>query len=75
MLFIVAFGVFLTQFILDKLLLTYFYKECTEHNDVLNRVFLRILKYGIAVYLAFAALTLTMNQCTTFNVDTELLSV
>lgn len=75
MLYLVAFCVFLTQFILDKLLLTYFYKECVEHNDVLNRVFIRTLKYGVSVYLAFAALTLTMNQCTTFNVDAELLTV
>lgn len=52
-LFIVASGILITQMIIDKLLITYFYKERVEHNDLLNRSALRIMKYSLGAFLLF----------------------
>ena len=52
---VVSFLALGAQYILDKLLVTYYYKEQVEHNDYLNRVVLNILKYGIVSFYLFAA--------------------
>lgn len=63
MLFLVAGLVFLIQFMVDKLMITYYYKERPQHNDFLNRSALRILKYGIAIFSFFGGIALTQNYC------------
>ena len=57
-LFITSLFVFLIQFILDKILITYFWKEQVIHNDLLNRFTLRIIKYGICIFLYFGGVAL-----------------
>lgn len=63
MLFIVAGMVFLIQFMVDKLMITYYFKERPQHNDFLNRSALRIIKYGIAFFSFFGGIALTQNYC------------
>jgi hypothetical protein len=43
------------QFIVDKLLITYYYKQKPEHNDFLNRNFLKALKYSPVIFFCVAA--------------------
>lgn len=50
-LFVTAAAVFTVEYVLDKLLITYYYKERVENNDFLNRSTLRVLKYGIVIFL------------------------
>jgi hypothetical protein len=57
----------LIQFILDKLLVTYYYKERVEHNDLLNRAVLKVMKYGAFVFLCFASTAIADNYCTMTN--------
>lgn len=67
MLFITASVIFLGQYLFDKLLVTYYYKERVEHNDYLNRSSLIALKYGIVVFLYFSGKSLTNNYCSVTN--------
>ena len=69
MLFIVASCVLLAQYIIDKLLVTYYYKERVEHNDYLNRWTLKVLKYGIVSFLFFAAFAMHSNYCALNNIE------
>jgi hypothetical protein len=46
---------------------TYYYKERVEHNDFLNRVALKILKYGIIVFLFFSSVAMQSNHCSIIN--------
>jgi len=64
LLFIVTFFIILVQYILDKLLITYYFKERVEQNDLLNRTALNILKYGIVVFMFFGGWIITSNHCT-----------
>jgi hypothetical protein len=79
-LFVIATFVFLTQFILDKLFITYFYKEKVMHNDFLNRSVLRALKYAIVLFLYFGGSAMRQNYCSItnqtryLNFSTELLT-
>lgn len=52
---------------MDKLLITYFYKERVEHNDLLNRTLLTILKYALFVYLFMGGLAIASNYNTIDN--------
>ena len=52
---------------MDKLLVTYYYKERVEHNDFLNRSSLQILKYGIVLFLYFSGVTMKANYCSIYN--------
>jgi hypothetical protein len=63
MIFIIASFIILTQFIIDKLLITYYYRERVEHNDLLNRTTLRLVKYSIVLFLLFGGITISMNYC------------
>ena len=64
MLFIMASFVFFLQFVLDKMLITFYYKERIVHNDFLNRCALRVLKYCVCPFLYFGATALRNNYCT-----------
>ena len=66
-LFVVVSLALLIQFIIDKLFITYYYKEGALHNDVLNRLAVKIIKYGVVVFLYFGGLQIAMNTCTTHN--------
>ena len=55
------------QYVVDKILITYFYKEVVEHNDLLNRTALRLIKWGIVLYYAFGAYSMASNYCTIYN--------
>lgn len=52
---------------IDKLLITYYYKERVEHNDFLNRTVLKIVKYGIVIFLMFASVAEMSNYCALVN--------
>jgi hypothetical protein len=66
-LFIIASVIFIFQSIMDKLLITYFYKERVEHNDLLNRSSLKVMKYSIVLFLVIGGLAMGSNYCTLFN--------
>lgn len=66
-LFIFATLSFSTQFIIDKLLITYFYKQKVEHNDLLNRSFLKALKYAPVVFFFVAGKSCKENYCAVNN--------
>ena len=68
-LFVVASFIFIFQSISDKLLITYFYKERVEHNDVLNRNAVRIIKYALVIFLFVGGLAMAYNYCTLENVS------
>jgi len=68
-LFVVACFIFIFQSISDKLLITYFYKERVEHNDVLNRNAVRIIKYALAIFLFVGGLAMANNYCALENVS------
>lgn len=75
MLPITAAGIFMVQYMMDKLLITYYYKERVVHNDLLNRTSLRIIKFGIAVFFLASTYILVQNYCTTYNTDSVKSSV
>ena len=60
---------FFVTYILDKLLITYYYKERVENNDFLNRNTLRVLKYGIILFLFIGGQALVSNYCAINNQD------
>ncbi len=62
-LFSFSFLILTIQYFLDKILITYYYKERVRHNDVLNRAALEIVKYGGVVFLIFGAASLGPNRC------------
>lgn len=70
----VAFFVLIVQLVLDKLLITYYYKERIEHNDLLNRTAMRIIKFAIVVFYLFGALAMASNYCTVHNDDGAVLN-
>jgi len=59
----VASIVLMLQYIIDKLLITYYYKEQIEHNDLINRWALRVIKYGIVLFYVFGAFAIAANYC------------
>ena len=59
--------VFMLQYVVDKILITYFYKEVVEHNDLLNRLALRFIKWGIILFYIFGAYALASNYCNIYN--------
>jgi hypothetical protein len=67
MLFVVAFFVLFVQFFLDKLLVAFYYRERTEHNDTMNRFVLRVLKYGASVFLLASSVQIAANHCMVNN--------
>lgn len=69
----VAVFVLSIQYVLDKLLITYYFKERIEHNDFLNRTFLMITQFSIVVFYIFSAYTCMANYCTIANIpDTKI---
>lgn len=66
-LFVVATGIFIFQSIADKLLITYYYKERVEHNDLLNRSAVKFMKYAIFMFLFVGGLAIATNYCTLEN--------
>lgn len=53
---------------MDKLLITYFYKERVEHNDLLNRTTLKLLKYAIFPLCFIGGLAIASNYNSVVNV-------
>lgn len=62
-LFYIAAVVLMIQYFVDKLLITYYYKEKVEQNDLLNRTALVIIKYGCCIYLISGGLGIALNNC------------
>ena len=60
LLFIVTFMIFVFQYILDKLLITYY-------NDLLDRISLRVAKFGVALFLFFGGFAIASNNCMIVN--------
>lgn len=67
--FAVAGTVFFLQYVLDKLLISYYFKERLIHNNLLNRSVLRLLKYGLVLFLWFGGGALRENYCAIANAD------
>lgn len=55
------------QYVVDKLMITYYFKERIENNDLLNRTSLRLIKYGIVLFFFFGAYAMAGNYCTVYN--------
>lgn len=71
-LFVVASAIFIFQSIADKLLITYYYKERVEHNDLLNRSALKAIKYALFMFLFTGGFAMASNYCTLENVSREI---
>ena len=54
------------------MLITYYYKQKLEHNDLLNRSFLKILKYSPVVFFCVGARSCFENYCAVTNVVHEI---
>jgi hypothetical protein len=67
LLFIVTFMIFVLQYILDKLLITYYFKEKVLYNDLLDRISLRVAKFGVALFLFFGGFAIASNNCMIVN--------
>lgn len=63
MLFWFAAVILIIQYFLDKLLITYFYKQEVQYNDFLNRNMLRVCKYALVPFFLFGGLALHNNFC------------
>ena len=50
------------QFIIDKLLITYYFKEHVLHDDLLDRITLRILKYTVPLFFFASGMTIAANE-------------
>lgn len=70
-LLMVATSVFVFQYVVDKLLISFYYKERVMHNDILNRSCLRILKYSFVIFFYFAADSMKSNYCSIHNNITD----
>ena len=59
--------VFIFQYVVDKLQITYYWKERVEHNDYLNRSAIRVMQYGIVLFYLFSFYGMAANFCTLHN--------
>lgn len=50
-------------------MITYLWKERIEHDDLLNTVSLRVIKYGLFVFYIVGALALAANHSVVSNDD------
>lgn len=57
------------QYLADKLMITYYYRERIEHEDLLNRTVLKVVKFGICLFYIIGALVLAQGYCTVYNND------
>jgi len=64
---LISTGVIIFQYIVDKIQITYFWKERVEQNDFLNRSTLRAMQFGIVIFFGFSAWSLAANYCTVNN--------
>lgn len=71
-LFVIAAVILIIQTIVDRLLITYFYRERVEHNDLLNRTALTIMKYALFSLCLVGGLALASNYNSIANVFTPL---
>lgn len=67
LLFLVGTLSLFVQYVLDKILVTYYYKQDVHHNDRLNRVVIQIHKYAPVFFLLWGASTLIQNHCMMTN--------
>lgn len=63
MLFYFASAILILQYFLDKLLITFFYKQEVQYNDFLNRNMLKACKYALVPFFLFAGLGMHNNFC------------
>ena len=63
-LFIVGCVIMTIQTVLDRLLIVYFFKPKVEHNDILNRMTLDIMKYALFTMCFIGALAIASNHNT-----------
>lgn len=66
---IVGIVVISIQYFADKMMITYYFKERVEHEDLLNRIVLKVVKFGICVFYIIGALVLAQGYCTVYNDD------
>ncbi len=55
------------QYIFDRLLVTYYYKQNVLHNDRLQRSAIKVLKYAVCLFFVLGAATISQNDCTLNN--------
>jgi hypothetical protein len=66
-LFLIATVSLLGQYILDKILVTYYYRQTVNHSDKLNLIVIHSLKYAPVFMLVLGGCTLYQNYCTITN--------
>lgn len=57
----------ISQYIIDKILVTYFYKQEVLHNDKLTRTVIQINKFAPVIFFISAGATLAQNYCAMTN--------
>ena len=67
LLFVIAAIILLIQFFIDKLLITYYYRERVEQNDLMNRSVLGVIKYGAVLFLVSGGFAVAFNYCSIEN--------
>ena len=60
-LFLVGCIIMAIQTVMDRLLIVYFYRPKVEHNDILNRTTLQIMKYALFTMCFIGALAIASN--------------
>lgn len=73
-LFIVGTACLAVKYILDKLLITYFYCQITNHNESVSKTIFHILKYAPVLYLIWGFFTVKNNNCILSNAELKPIS-
>lgn len=62
------------KYILDKLLVTYFYRQNTNHNENVSKIIFHMLKYAPVLYFVWGGTTLLNNACMVSNTQLKPIS-
>lgn len=65
---IVAAGIFLFQYCVDKLLITYYYREFVLNDELLNKTVLLLVKYGLILFFVAGGLIVSATTCSIDNI-------
>ena len=55
--------ILIAQYVMDKLLISYFYKQEVQYNDLLNLNVVRAIKYALVPFFLLAGIALHNNYC------------
>ena len=63
-----AFISFLFQYVIDRLLITYWYDEYPVHSDSIDAFVLRVFKYAPSIMMIYSGIVVYQDKCD-FNND------